>query len=90
MDNIGKFLKSNSKFSKLSGPLRAAQICDEARALADSRFTVISFCDGLLTLGVESSMAAANLQFESPKIIEKINQKIGDNLVQKIRFKNNI
>lgn len=87
MESIDKLFGSNSKYTRLSGPLRAAQICDTARALADGRFTVTSFKDGLLTVGVESSAAASNLRFETEKIIKEINEKIGQTLVQKVRVK---
>ena len=88
MDNINRFISSNSKYKRLAGPLRAAQVCDTARSLADGRFSVTSFKDGLLTLSVESAPAAANLQMESQVIIEKINEKIGQSFVERIRIKN--
>lgn len=87
MDNIKQFLKHNSKFQRLAGPLTAAHVCDTVRALADDRFTVVSFREGLLTLTVESSAAAANLQTELPKLIEEINNKLESKLVEKIRLK---
>ena len=87
MDKINKFLASNSKYTRLSGPLRAAQVCDNMRLLANDRFGVLSFKDGLLTLSVTSSSAAANLQSETQKLIEEINQKIDQKLVEKIRIK---
>jgi predicted nucleic acid-binding Zn ribbon protein len=87
MDNISKFISHNSKYQRLSGPLRAAQVCDTARSLANDRFTVLSFKDGLLTLSTQSSAATANLQIESQKIIQSINDKLGQEFVKKIRFK---
>ena len=87
MDNISKFISHNSKYQRLSGPLRAAQVCNTARALANDRFDVLSFKDGLLTLNAQSSSAAANLQIESQKIIKSVNDKLGQELVKKIRFK---
>ena len=87
MDNISKFLKHNSKFQRLAGPLRAAQICDTARGLADGRFDVLSFKDGLITLRVSSAPAAADLQLQSQKIINSINEKVGQKFVQRIRWK---
>ncbi len=87
MDKISGFLSHNSKYQRLSGPLRAAQVCDTARELGLNRFGVASFKDGLLTLTVENSMAGANLQMEIPEIIQSVNTKIGQELVKKIRFK---
>jgi hypothetical protein len=87
MHKINSIFSRGSKYQRLSGPLRAAQICDSARALADSRFTVLSYVDGLLTVGVESSAAAANLNFETEKIIKEVNEKVGQDFVKKIRTK---
>ena len=87
MYNIKKFLKSNPKYKRLQKPLQAAKICAAARSQAHSRFEVVSFRGGLLTLAVGSSSEAANLQAESQKIIDEINQKLGENSVRNIRFK---
>lgn len=87
MEGIDKLIKSNSKFKKLVGPLKAAQICDTARDQADGRFTVISFRDGLLTLGAPNSAAANNLKFELENIKEQINQKIDQPWVERIWIK---
>lgn len=87
MDNIQNFLSHGSKYNKFSKPLQAAKVCDTARSLADGRFEVISFKDGLLTLGTSSSSQAANLQAESTQIIAQINQKLEQVLVRKLRFK---
>jgi len=87
MDKINQFLSNNAKYVKLSKPLTAAKVCDTAREVSDGRFKVISFKDGLLTLGVENSSAAANLQMESDQIIDIVNQKLTRNLVRKIRIK---
>ncbi|MEI6039933.1 MAG: DciA family protein [Candidatus Berkelbacteria bacterium] len=87
MDIINKFLGGNSKYQRLAGPLRAAQVCDSARSLADGRFAVLSFIDGCLTVGVTSSAASANLQFELPQIQKEINEKLNFEWVKKIRIK---
>lgn len=87
MDNINNFIRRNPKYNALSKPLTAAKVCDAARTCIDTRASVISFRDGLLTLGVEDSSQANNLQAESDSIIKKINQKLGHVLVRKLRFK---
>lgn len=87
MDKINSIFNRGSKYQSLAGPLRAAQICDSARAFADGRFTTLSYVDGLLTVGVESSAAAANLTFETEKIIKQINEKVGQDFIKKIRIK---
>lgn len=87
MKRIGEFLKHNPKYSKFSKPLQAAKVCGAARLLGADRYDVISFKEGLLTLGVTSSAQAANLQAESQGIIDEINQKLGEDLVRGMRFK---
>jgi hypothetical protein len=87
MDKLSRFLNSNSKYTRLSEPLRAAQVCDTARALANDRFAVVSFKDGLLTLSTTSASASANLQMETSSIMTDINTKLGQELVKKIRIK---
>jgi hypothetical protein len=87
MDNISRFMQGNPKYQKLTGPLRAAQICDAARVLANERFVVIKFVDGVLTLATTSSAASANLQMEVGKIKKEINEKLGFDWVKQIRFK---
>ena len=87
MDKINKFLHSNSKYTRLSGPLQAAHVCDTARALAADRFSVLTYVDGLLTLGVSNSMASANLRMELTQIMAQINEKLGVERVKKIRLK---
>lgn len=80
-------MRANSKFVKLAGPLRAAQVCDAARLLADDRFEVVSFCEGLLTLGVPNSAAANDLRLKSKDVMTQINAKLGKDWVEKIRIK---
>lgn len=87
MDKISKFLSTNSKYTRLSKPLTAARVCEAARGVARGRFGVLSYKDGLLTLGVENSSAAANLQMESDSIIREINTKLKQELVKRLRFK---
>lgn len=87
MENIKKHLSSIPKYSALRKPLEAAGVCETARAVAKGRFSIVSFKNGLLTVGVTSSAEAMNLQAESPVIIKKINDKIGREAVEKIRYK---
>lgn len=90
MKKISKIFSDNPRYRRLRKPLEAAAICDIAREISQGQyhaFSVISFRGGLLTVGVSSSAAAANLQAESSKIMAKINQKIGEDKVKRIRFK---
>jgi len=87
MQRINKIIDQQSKLKRFQKPLEASYICQIADSLADDHYQAISFKNGLLTLGVTSSLAAANLQSGSAKIIDKINQKIGENKVKRLRFK---
>lgn len=87
MNNIDSFMRHNSKYKSLQKPLEAANVCDTARLLAHGRFEVVSFRQGLLTLGVTSPAASTNLQMETSKIIKELNEKLGGELVLKIRLK---
>lgn len=87
MDKVNNILKHHSKYSALRKPLEAAGVCETARVVADGRFSIISFKNGLLTVGITSSAQAMNLQAESPVIIKNINDKIGRKAVEKIRYK---
>jgi len=86
MENIDKLLH-NSKYKRLAKPLEAAAVCNASRELAGSRFQVLSFRGGLLTVGVKNSGEAANLQMELDQLKTEINQKLGGSQVQKIRIK---
>lgn len=87
MEKINRFLDQNSKYKRLSKPLEAARVCDTARLLANDRFVVVSFREGLLTVGCTHSGQAANLQLEKNQLVNEINQKLGVELVKNIRFK---
>jgi len=87
IEKINRILGRQSRLKRLEKPLEAAYICKIADSLADDRYRAVSFKNGLLTVGVSSNLAAANLQVESSKIIERINQKVGEGKVKRIRFK---
>ncbi len=87
MKKINKILTSDPRFKRFQKPLEAAEICECARRVAQQQYIIVSFSGGLLTVSCSTSAQAANLQAESGQIIEKINQKMGENKVKRIRFK---
>ncbi|MFA6493124.1 MAG: DciA family protein [Patescibacteria group bacterium] len=87
MKKVSDYFRDNPRYSRYKKPLEAANVCDTVRLLAHGRFEVVSFRSGLLTLSVSSSAAAANLSFESTQLISEINEKLGENKVEKVRFK---
>lgn len=87
LQKISKIISGQSKLQGFKKPLEAAEVCDAAREISEGQYTIISFHNGLLTVGVSSSYEAAERRIEADKIINKINQKIGRKAVKKIRFK---
>jgi len=87
MDHINKHFDHIPKYFRLQKPLQAADVCGKARELADGQYDVISFNDGLLTLSTTSSAAASNLRMKTFEIQNEINEKLGKELVKKVRIK---
>lgn len=87
MKKISKLLGENPRYRRFQKPLEAAEICEYARQVAQQQYSIISFSHGLLTVSCQTSAQAANLQAESGQIIEKINTKIGEDKVKRIRFR---
>lgn len=87
MDNISRFIKANPKYTKLQTPLKAARVCEVARAVGKDYFEVISFKDGVLKLATTSSVHSADIKAHQRQIITDINTKLGEELVQELRTK---
>lgn len=87
MDHINNSFSDNTKYQRLKKPLQAAKVCEEARKQAHARYEVISFRDGLLTIGIKNSSQAMEIQMQSQNIIEGINRELGKEMVKKIRYK---
>lgn len=90
MKKLSRILGDNPRYRRLQKPLEAAEVCDRARQVSEGQyhaFSIISYRGGLLTMGVGSSFEAANLQAQTSEIIEKINEKIGEEKVKRIRFR---
>lgn len=87
MKKVRQILSDNPRYNRYKKPLEAANICDVARAEGKGRFGVISYSRGTICLSVNSPAEAANLQAESQKIIDELNQKLGQEIVKRVRFK---
>ena len=87
LDKISRIIGHNDKLKRIQKPLEAAAICEAARSVASGRFGIQSFKNGLLTLEVTTSAAAANLHAQQSQIIDEINKKLGKDIVEKVRFK---
>lgn len=68
-------------------PLVAAQITAQAQKVLGAKAQVISFAEGTLKLGVEDVMQATQLRLNSQEIIQKINQSLGQELIERLTFR---
>lgn len=87
MDNLGDLLKNKLGNSSLARSLDAAGVCEKAQNILGKRCRVISFVRGVLLLGVEDSYISSQIFFESEGLIEKINEKLGEERVKRLRFR---
>ena len=86
MDKIGDLLDRSMAKRGLTGTAEGSHVCFLADKYSDTRFTAVSFSRGTLKLSVNSSIDAAEVQIDQDKIISKLNQKIGKDLIKKIRL----
>lgn len=87
MRKISNIFGNNPRYTKMQKPLEAAEVCDAARVIAKGHYEIISYKNGLLTLGCSSPMIAQELQSKSLDIMASINKKLGRTAVERIRFK---
>lgn len=87
MKKVSHFLSDNPRYNRYKKPLEAAKVCEATRELGKGRFGVISFSRGLLSLSVSSPAQMMELQAQSDGLINEINQKLRENIVERVRFK---
>jgi len=87
MEKIKNILVGSKSRYNIAVEMNASRICYVAKEASDGVFEPISFKDGLLTIKAANSIVAQEIQLESTQIIKKINQKLGKNMVDRIRFK---
>jgi len=85
-ENIRNILFRRLKHFGLEKQAIAARVCAVAKDAAKGDFEIISFKNGTLKIRVESPAKAHLVRLSQNKIIAKINQKLGQELVKKIRF----
>lgn len=86
-NKVSKLLERKIKKKRTSNPLLCSAICYTALKVGDDLFKPISFKDGILSVSVSDSSSAQVVQLSQAQIIEKINQKLGQEIVKKIRIK---
>lgn len=89
MKKINKSLEKILRSYGIFEQAESAYICYVANEIAAGKFAAHSFKNGLLTLLVKDSYQAQEINFNQRTIIEAINNKIGKEKVQRIRFRIN-
>ena len=87
MDKIDNFLSENPRFKRFQKPLEAARVCDAAAAVIGTHAKVVSFKLKVLTVAVSSAAARYRLQSDLENFRALINQKLGQESIEKIRVK---
>ena len=86
MEGVGKVLERRLKSFGLEKQVRSARVCEVAKELSQGEYEPISFRNGILKIRVDSDMRAHLLKLRQVKILEKINHRLGANIVSKMRF----
>jgi hypothetical protein len=86
-NKISKLLEKKIKKRKASDIYLASLVCYAALKIGSGLFKPISFKDGVLLVEASNSSSASTIQLSQAQIIEKINQKLGQEAVKKIRIR---
>lgn len=85
--SIGQVLPKIVNKYNIKKPALASYICFTANDLFSSEFTALSFDKGILTIQAGDHFQAQELRLNQTKILDKLNGKLGGQLVEKIRFR---
>lgn len=88
MDKIGKLLMGNMAKKGIAGAALGAQVCYFAEKWGKGRFSAVSLSRGILKLSVRTSCAAQDLSMQEEELVNHLNEKIGKNIVKRIRIIN--
>ena len=88
MDKVGKLLLKNMSKKGLGGAAVSSEICFYADKWGKARFQTISYTRGTLKLAVSNSSVAQDLDMEKEKLMDYVNQKVGREIVKKVRIVN--
>lgn len=84
--NITHLLKQRMAHYGLGMQYEASLVCDAAKKVSDGRFEPVSFKDGALKVRVPNASRAHLVRLGQDQIISKVNQVLGEEKVEKIRF----
>jgi len=95
MEKISKISKKTFQGKKIWKAAHAAFVCNTAkkvlRKLFDKDFLknikIISFAENTLYLSASNNFYAQEVKLKEKEIFEKINKRLSESIVRKIRFK---
>lgn len=87
MDNLNDLLNKKVGKSAFRRKLDATSVCEVAREFLGKDGRPISFCRGILLVGVKDSYVANKIFFNSSRIIDSVNQKLGKEEMKGMRFR---
>lgn len=84
---VSRVLEKKIKKKEAPNPFLSSVVCYAALKISGGLFEPISFKDGELLVSAPNSSSASAIQLSQAQIIEKINQKLGQAIVKKIRIR---
>lgn len=82
MEKLGDILR----YTRPQRVLTAAMVCHQAQQVVGAGAVVVSFNQGALKLKVADNYQAAQLAQDNLGLIERVNQRLGQPLVKKLKF----
>lgn len=80
MEDLKRILKERLG-GRISRQIEASQVCELAKKIG---FSPISFSDGRLKLAADSPEQATDLKFRSEEIIDRLNHRLGAEVVKRV------
>ena len=87
LTKIGQTLQNRARKSSKANILSASTVCYFALQISDGLFVPLCFKNGTLFIKTQNPSASSNIMLSQVEIIKKINDKVGNNLVKKIKIK---
>lgn len=85
MENLKRTLEKRFRVLGILEPILASRICRLANQIAKGQFQASKFRNGVLYVKVPNSSFAQQVQLKERSWLREINQKLGQDLVQRIK-----
>ena len=85
--SIDKLVQKKIRNLSIEKSAQSGHVCFIAKNILDSDSSPFSFSKGILSVQVKDNIAAQEIKFRERQIIERINAKIGQELVRRISFR---